>query len=506
MCPRTSSRQSRRSLPRERLRIRRLLARLGKACSRAAYEVARDASPAGSFAWIRRKIPRLPSSWLAGSFAWIRPRIPRWPACGFRKARWMPRPTPRCVTQPTHKSSLRRYIFAIHGALEHRTRDPGDAGLAAHERLRDQVARRPLHALLLGSELRPDLPRASPPAAGGPDRGKGEPSGRAKAKRLPDHARWPRGASGLASGRPGGLRASRRGPPEALLRRGWRSRGGAGSPRRKAPLPRAEAQAAAGDREDGQAGGLRPPRSALRDRVQRVDRRLVRADEPHARKRSRGRAEERLMLDALARFVYRRRRIVAIGAAAFFLVAGGVGGSVADHLDPYGADDPDTESVKAENLLEQHGFRDTGVIVLLRDAPASDPRTKDRVLGIERELRARPDVAGVTSYYDTSSRDFVSHDGRKTYLAVALRPTDDKAQQDAASDIAGQLDDHRDVLVGGPALAQEQVNQQTESDLRRAEMLAFPLLFLLSLLFFRSLVASLLPLLIGGLAIVGTFL
>ena len=37
-------------------------------------------------------------------------------------------------------------------------------------------------------------------------------------------------------------------------------------------------------------------------------------------------------------------------------------------------------------------------------------------------------------------------------------------------------------------------------------MLAFPLLFLLSLLFFRSLVASLLPLMIGGLAIVGTFL
>ncbi len=37
-------------------------------------------------------------------------------------------------------------------------------------------------------------------------------------------------------------------------------------------------------------------------------------------------------------------------------------------------------------------------------------------------------------------------------------------------------------------------------------MLAFPLLFLLSLLFFRSLVASLLPLMIGALAIVGTFL
>jgi RND superfamily putative drug exporter len=45
-----------------------------------------------------------------------------------------------------------------------------------------------------------------------------------------------------------------------------------------------------------------------------------------------------------------------------------------------------------------------------------------------------------------------------------------------------------------------------ESDLRRAEMIAFPLLFLLSLLFFRSLVAALLPLVVGLLAIVSTFL
>jgi uncharacterized membrane protein YdfJ with MMPL/SSD domain len=50
------------------------------------------------------------------------------------------------------------------------------------------------------------------------------------------------------------------------------------------------------------------------------------------------------------------------------------------------------------------------------------------------------------------------------------------------------------------------VNKQVERDLRTAELYAFPLLLLLSLLFFRSLVAALLPLLVGGLAIVGTFL
>jgi uncharacterized membrane protein YdfJ with MMPL/SSD domain len=211
------------------------------------------------------------------------------------------------------------------------------------------------------------------------------------------------------------------------------------------------------------------------------------------------------MLDALARFVYRRRRLVAVGAAVFFVLAGALGGSVASHLDPYGADDPATDSVRADNLLQDHGYRDASVIVLVRDASIDKAGTRARVGGIERQLRARHDVAWVRGYYDTHSRAFVSRDGTETYLSVALKPTDDKELQDAASSISDQLSGKPGVTVGGYALAQEQVNKQVESDLRRAEMLAFPLLFLLSLLFFRSLVAALLPLLIGGLAIIGTF-
>ena len=211
------------------------------------------------------------------------------------------------------------------------------------------------------------------------------------------------------------------------------------------------------------------------------------------------------MLDSLARFVYRRRRLVAIGAAIFFVIAGAIGGSVASHLDPYGADDPATDSVKADNLLQARGFRDASVIVLVRNAPIANSSTRARVEGIERQLRDRGGVAWVRGYYDTHSRAFVSDDRTESYLSVALKPTDDKALQDAASGIADQLSAEPGVLVGGYALANEQVNKQVESDLRKAEMLAFPLLFLLSLLFFRSLVAALLPLLVGGLAIIGTF-
>jgi uncharacterized membrane protein YdfJ with MMPL/SSD domain len=212
------------------------------------------------------------------------------------------------------------------------------------------------------------------------------------------------------------------------------------------------------------------------------------------------------MFDALARLAATRAKRVVGVAVIFFVVAVALGGSVAKHLDPYGADDPATETVKARNLLEQSGYRQTALVVLFRNARAASPATRKRVESVESWLRQRPTVASVSGYYDTRSRAFVSHDGRSTYVAVALRATQDKPLQDAAKSIDKQLSGRPGIVVGGPALAQEQVNKQVESDLQTAEMFAFPLLFLLSLLFFRSLVASLLPLMIGGLAIVGTLL
>ena len=212
------------------------------------------------------------------------------------------------------------------------------------------------------------------------------------------------------------------------------------------------------------------------------------------------------MFDGLARLADGSAKRIVIAAAILFLVAGALGGSVANRLDPYGADDPATETVKASNLLQDSGHRDTAVVVLFRDADVSSPATRQKVEKVERELRARPDVASVAGFYDSGSRAFVSRNGQSTYLAVALKPTDDKAWQDSAKEIDDQLSGRPGLLVGGPAMAQEQVNKQVEKDLQIAEMFAFPLLFLLSLLFFRSLVASLLPLMIGALAIVGTFL
>jgi RND superfamily putative drug exporter len=211
------------------------------------------------------------------------------------------------------------------------------------------------------------------------------------------------------------------------------------------------------------------------------------------------------MFNGLAELAQRRGKVVVIAAVLMFGAAGAIGGSVADHLDPYGNDDPDTESVIASDRMETAGFRDASVVVLIEDTPVAQPAGRQRVAAITTDLKADPDVAEVHGYLDTRSPDFLSADGTATYLAVSLGPTGDKERQEAASRINDELGDEPGVSVGGYSLAQEQVNDQVEKDLRTAEMLAFPLLFLLSLLFFRSLVAAALPLMVGGLAIVGTF-
>jgi uncharacterized membrane protein YdfJ with MMPL/SSD domain len=212
------------------------------------------------------------------------------------------------------------------------------------------------------------------------------------------------------------------------------------------------------------------------------------------------------MLQRLALLADRRGKRVVIAAVVVSIAAGALGAGVAERLDPYGADDPATESVKAADRLENAGYRQTGVVVLVDDVDVRSAAGRERVEALTERLRADKDVADVASFYTTRARDFVSRDGRSTYLAVRLSPTEDDETQAAGERISAALENEPGVLVGGSAVAQQQANEQVEQDLRTAELYAFPILFLLSLLFFRSLVAAALPLLVGGLTIVSTML
>jgi RND superfamily putative drug exporter len=193
--------------------------------------------------------------------------------------------------------------------------------------------------------------------------------------------------------------------------------------------------------------------------------------------------------------------VVGVGVAGLF----GLG--VANRLSPYGDTDPSTQSVQATNRYQAATGRqiDPGVIALVTTGDAHSARAERRVRQVETQLQSSRDVATVSSYYDSQDPAMLSRDGRSSYVVAYFQPKSDARIQDDASRLESEFAGQRDVKLGGDAIASAQANTQVGHDLARAELLAFPFIFLLSLLFFRSLVASLLPPLLGGLAILTTF-
>jgi uncharacterized membrane protein YdfJ with MMPL/SSD domain len=195
----------------------------------------------------------------------------------------------------------------------------------------------------------------------------------------------------------------------------------------------------------------------------------------------------------LARFVGRNPRRVVTAAVALAVVAGAFGFGVASRLGPYGADDPATDSVKTSDVLERAtGLTTSDSVVVLVKRPSSD-----RIASVTSTLRRDEGIGAVTP--PTRSRD-----GGAAYVVARFKR--DATQKDTVNRLERGLSRTPGVTMGGGAVANVAVNRIVQDDLARAEMLAFPILFLLSFWFFRSLVASLLPLLVGGLSIVFTFL
>src|SRR5919201_5252680 len=213
------------------------------------------------------------------------------------------------------------------------------------------------------------------------------------------------------------------------------------------------------------------------------------------------------MFEKFASLVHRSRGRVLLVALAAIGVAGVFGLGVAKRLAPYGDTDPSTQSVQATNRYEAATGRqiDPGVVALVSVGDVHSAAAERRVREVEAQLRSSRDVVAVSSYYDSHDPAMVSREGRSTYVVAYFRPKPDSRIQDDAKRLESVFAGQRDVELGGGAIANAEVNTQVGNDLARAELFAFPFIFLLSLLFFRSLVASLLPPLLGGLAILVTF-
>jgi uncharacterized membrane protein YdfJ with MMPL/SSD domain len=213
------------------------------------------------------------------------------------------------------------------------------------------------------------------------------------------------------------------------------------------------------------------------------------------------------MLTNLATFLHAHGRRVLLVAVMGAAIAGAFGFGVAKHMSPYGANDPATQSVQAANRFEAAAGRkiDPGIVAIVSAGDVRSPGAQRRVEQVAGQLRTQPDVASAASFYETHDRAMVSRDRRMTYVVAYFKPRSDRQLKDAAQRIEDQFAGQRDVLLGGEQIANAQANTQVGHDLAHAELLAFPFIFLLSLLFFRSLIAALLPPLLGGVAIVATF-
>jgi len=184
-----------------------------------------------------------------------------------------------------------------------------------------------------------------------------------------------------------------------------------------------------------------------------------------------------------------RRTLIAV--LLFVVLAGAFGGPIAGALESSGgfvAPGADSE-VAVERIEAATGTEPGAGIVLLVDDPSPG-----RLAAVERELANVPGVAS------TAPGGRAGDDALVTATLRASADEQDAAQ--AALDAFGRADG---VTVGGPAVASLQISETVAADLGRAEMLAFPLLLLLSLLFFRGR-ATLMPLAVGVTTVLGTFL
>jgi RND superfamily putative drug exporter len=215
-------------------------------------------------------------------------------------------------------------------------------------------------------------------------------------------------------------------------------------------------------------------------------------------------------VDRLAHLLDRRPARFLVVALCWTAAAAYIGGPVVGKLSASGRlfDDPASESVGARKQLERASgsTTETALVALVATRGGVDTAaTEARVRRVVERLRSDPAVARVVSFYDTHDTAFVSRDGRLTYVSASLEPLAPTEERGVANRIESALGHEPGVDLGGWLIAGDQVNHQVESDLVRAELFVFPLLFLLSLLVFRGLVAAALPPIVGLVAISSTF-
>ena len=162
-------------------------------------------------------------------------------------------------------------------------------------------------------------------------------------------------------------------------------------------------------------------------------------------------------------------------------------------------------------LQRQFGAKEPNVVLLVsaKHGSVDDAAVRAAGLRVTRELSRQPSVGQVASYWSLDdAAPLESKDGRQALVLGVIAGSDDHVN-DVAKVLSPKFT--RDdavvrVAVGGRAEVFRQVGDTIKKDLSRAESIAFPITLVLLVLVFGSIVAAGLPLLVGVVAIAGSFL
>ncbi|MFI9507033.1 MMPL family transporter [Nocardia sp. NPDC052566] len=213
-------------------------------------------------------------------------------------------------------------------------------------------------------------------------------------------------------------------------------------------------------------------------------------------------------------------RFAVIGAVVAALLAlGGYGLGLEDHLSSSGWDDPTSESAQAARISDEAYGRDhNSDVIVLYSAPdgktIDDPEWSRKIID---SLNALPkkypnEISKVNGTYwkvDNSAQvpsTFGSKDRKYAFASVAIVGDNDtdmvrnyRKVKDAFA-IPGV-----DVQVAGLQAVAGTLNDTMAQDQKRMEMLAIPAVAILLFFIFGGVVAAALPLIVGGLTVIGAW-
>ncbi|MET9959448.1 MMPL family transporter [Streptomyces sp. NPDC006326] len=200
-----------------------------------------------------------------------------------------------------------------------------------------------------------------------------------------------------------------------------------------------------------------------------------------------------------------RAWLVVVSALLAAVCAGLLAPVALSALSTGGAVATDTEATRARRQAERLGVPSPDLLLAVsqRTGGGRQARVPAGITAVTETLAGQRDVKAVWSAQTTGDTWLRSKDGRTLLVAVRLKGTDKERKQAAPGVVAAARAAVPGMRVepSGEVWANREIDETIERDLSRAELLAAPVLFVVLLFAYGSVVSALLPVVVAALAI-----